>query len=34
MISQSVHTIDDVDIGEIDALSGGFIVVKRGKVEG
>jgi hypothetical protein len=30
MIDQSVHTTDDVDIGDIDALSRDFIVVKRG----
>jgi hypothetical protein len=30
MINQSVHTPDDVDIGDIDALSRDFIVVKRG----
>jgi hypothetical protein len=30
MINQSVHTADDVDIGDIDALSRDFIVIKRG----
>jgi hypothetical protein len=30
MIDQSVHTADDIDIGDIDALSRDFIVVKRG----
>jgi hypothetical protein len=30
MIDQSVHTTHDVDIGDIDALSREFIVVKRG----
>jgi hypothetical protein len=30
MINQSVHTTDDVDIGDIDALSRDFIIVKRG----
>jgi hypothetical protein len=30
MINQSVHTTDDVDIGDINALSHDFIVVKRG----
>jgi hypothetical protein len=30
MIDQSVHTTDDVDIGDIDALSRDFIVAKRG----
>jgi hypothetical protein len=32
MINQSVHTTDDVDIGDIDALSHDFIVVKRGYI--
>src|SRR5919202_3346587 len=30
LINESVHTTDDVDIGDIDALSRDFIVVKRG----
>ena len=30
MINQSVHSADDVDIGDIDALSRDFIVIKRG----
>ena len=30
MINQSVHTADDIDINDIDALSRDFIVVKRG----
>src|ERR671937_1680961 len=30
MINQSVHTTDDVDIGDIDALSRDFIIIKRG----
>jgi hypothetical protein len=30
MINQSVHTADDVDTGDIDALSRDFIVIKRG----
>jgi hypothetical protein len=30
MIKQSVHTADDIDINDIDALSRDFIVVKRG----
>ena len=30
MINQSVHTANDVDIGDIDALSRDFIVIKRG----
>jgi hypothetical protein len=29
MINQSVHSADDVDIGDIDALSRDFIVIKR-----
>jgi hypothetical protein len=32
LINESVHTIDDVDIGDIDAVSRDFIVVKRGFV--
>jgi hypothetical protein len=32
LINESVHTSDDVDIGDIDALSRDFIVVKRGFV--
>jgi hypothetical protein len=30
LINESVHTSDDVDIGDIDAVSRDFIVVKRG----
>lgn len=30
LIDESVHTSDDVDIGDIDAVSRDFIVVKRG----
>ncbi|MFL6475602.1 MAG: hypothetical protein ACJ70Y_01330 [Nitrososphaera sp.] len=30
MINQSVHTAEDGDIGDIDALSRDFIVIKRG----
>jgi hypothetical protein len=30
MINQSVHTADDVDIGDIDALSRDLIAIKRG----
>jgi len=30
MISQSVHSTDDVDIEDIDALSLDFIIIKRG----
>ncbi len=32
LINESVHTSDDVDIGDIDAVSWDFIVVKRGFV--
>jgi hypothetical protein len=32
LIDESVHTYDDVDIGDIDAVSRDFIVVKRGFV--
>jgi hypothetical protein len=30
LINQSVHTSDDIDIGDIDAVSRDFVVVKRG----
>lgn len=30
LINESVHTSDDVDIGDIEAVSRDFIVVKRG----
>jgi hypothetical protein len=30
IINESVHTSDDVDIGDIDALNKNFVVVKRG----
>jgi hypothetical protein len=30
LVDESVHTSDDVDIGDIDAVSRDFIVVKRG----
>ncbi len=30
LINESVHTSDDVDIGDIDAVSRDFVVVKRG----
>ncbi len=30
LMNESVHTSDDVDIGDIDAVSRDFIVVKRG----
>jgi hypothetical protein len=32
LINESVYTSDDVDIGNIDAVSRDFIVVKRGFV--
>jgi hypothetical protein len=32
LINESVHTGDDVDIGDIDAVNIDFIVVKRGFV--
>lgn len=32
LINESVHTSDDVDIGDIDAVSRDFVVVKRGFV--
>jgi len=32
LINQSVHTSDDVDIGDIDALIRDFTVVKRGPI--
>ena len=32
LINESVHTSDDMDIGDIDAVSRDFIVVKRGFV--
>jgi hypothetical protein len=32
LINESVHTDDDIDIGDIDAVSRDFIVVKRGFV--
>jgi hypothetical protein len=32
LIDESVHTFDDVDIGDIDAVSRDFVVVKRGFV--
>ena len=32
LINESVHTSDDIDIGDIDAVSRDFIVVKRGYV--
>ena len=32
MIDQPVHTTDDVDIGDIDAISHDFVVVKRGYI--
>jgi hypothetical protein len=32
LINESVHTVEDVDIGDIDAVNVDFIVVKRGFV--
>ena len=32
LINESVHSSDDIDIGDIDAVSRDFIVVKRGFV--
>lgn len=32
IINESVHTLDDVDIGDIEALNKNFVVVKRGFV--
>ena len=32
LINESVHTSDDIDIGDIDAVSRSFVVVKRGFV--
>src|SRR5215207_2517297 len=32
LIDESVHTSDDIDIGDIDAVSRDFVVVKRGFV--
>jgi hypothetical protein len=32
LIDKSVHTFDDIDIGDIDAVSRDFVVVKRGFV--
>lgn len=33
MINESVHTSDDVDIGDIEAVNRNFIVIKRGFVK-
>jgi hypothetical protein len=30
LINKSVHTSDDIDVGDIEAVSRDFIVVKRG----
>jgi hypothetical protein len=30
LVNESVHTSDDIDIGDIDAVSRDFVVVKRG----
>jgi hypothetical protein len=32
LVNESVHTIDDIDIGDIDAVNRNFVVVKRGFV--
>jgi hypothetical protein len=32
LIDESVHTLNDIDIGDIDAVNRDFIVVKRGFV--
>ena len=32
LVNESVHTSDDIDIGDIDAVSRDFLVVKRGYV--
>ena len=32
LINESVHTSDDIDLGDIDAISRDFVVVKRGFV--
>ena len=32
LINESVHTYDDIDIGDVYAVSRNFIVVKRGFV--
>ena len=32
LINESVHTSDDIDIGDIDAVSRDFVVIKRGFV--
>lgn len=33
LINESVHISDDVDIGDIEAVSRDFIVVKRGFIK-
>jgi hypothetical protein len=33
LINESVHTYDDIDIGDIYAVSRNFIVIKRGFVK-
>ena len=33
LIDEPVHTTDDIDIGDIEAVSRDFIVVKRGFVD-
>jgi hypothetical protein len=32
LIDESVHTYDDIDIGDVDAVSRDFVVVKRGYI--
>ncbi len=32
LINESVHTSDDVDIGDLEAVNKNFVVVKRGFV--
>lgn len=32
-IEESVHTSDDIDIGDIEAVSKSFVVVKRGLIK-
>src|SRR5919109_1443493 len=33
LIDESVHTLDDIDIGDIEAVSKSFVVVKRGFIK-
>lgn len=32
LINESVHTVNDIDISDIDAINVDFIVVKRGYI--